>query len=118
MKIYLAKNNKKEKESQPDLRLSQIAKGGEFVDIVALWKSKSGKGYSGNINLDKILHLKEEFEADKALNPTKKYDTRDGVAKETTNSMSKEDTEYIQKIRGEHNAKVDESGIDIDSIPF
>lgn len=100
MKIYLQKNDKT-KDTQPDLRLSQITKGGEFVEIGAFWKAKSGKGYSGSINLDKIKFLKEEFEADKADNKTKKFDTSTNTAKEIKNEV-----EYP------------EDDIDVSEIPF
>lgn len=85
MKIYLSKNDKKEKDNQPDLYLKQIAKEGEFVEIGALWKAKSGKGYSGNINLDKIKFLKEEWEEDRKTNTSKKYDKSGDTAKEIKN---------------------------------
>jgi hypothetical protein len=56
IKIYLAKNNKKEKPTHPDLRLSQITEDGEFLDIGALWLSKdpNKKSYTGRIDMNKV----------------------------------------------------------------
>lgn len=67
MKIYLQQNkDKKAWSKQPDLRLSQITDKGDFVEIGALWKSLSGKGYSGRIDLTKIDDLLANFEVEQA----------------------------------------------------
>lgn len=55
VKIYVSKNDKKTKDTQPDLRVALMKENGdrtEFVEIGGLWKSKSGKGYSGKIDLE------------------------------------------------------------------
>lgn len=55
IKIFVGKNGHKEKENHPDLILSQITELGEFVKIGALWKAKSGNGYSGQLEPDKMV---------------------------------------------------------------
>lgn len=47
-KYFVSKNTRKEKDIHPDFILSQIPEqdGGKWVEIAALWKSKSGKGYN------------------------------------------------------------------------
>ncbi len=55
IKIFVSKNDKKTQDKHPDLRVALIVGEGDqakFVDAGGLWKSKSGKGYSGTVNLD------------------------------------------------------------------
>ena len=63
IKIYLSKNkNKKEGDKLPDLRIAKIEGEGTavtFTDIGALWKSKSGKGYSGQIDTEAQPYQKQ-----------------------------------------------------------
>lgn len=67
-KIYLAKNKFKKEDKHPDLRLFRIhddKEGAEkFQDIGALWKSKDGKGYSGNLESEKLIEAAFEAPAD------------------------------------------------------
>ncbi len=49
-KLYMSKNDKKEKDNQPDILFKGITDEGIFVDLGAFWKAKSGKGYSGKPN--------------------------------------------------------------------
>lgn len=69
IKIYLAKNSKKEKDTHPDLRLSQITEDGEFIDIGALWLSKNPakKSYTGRIDMDKVQLGPKPVEEDAEL---------------------------------------------------
>jgi hypothetical protein len=55
IKIYLSQN-KKTKDTQPDVRLAQITEDGRFVDIGALWKSKdpTKKYYTGRLKVEAI----------------------------------------------------------------
>lgn len=55
-KLYVAKNSKKTEDKHPDLKLAGITEDGQFVNIGAFWKSKSGKGYSGKLD-DKVAIL-------------------------------------------------------------
>lgn len=60
-KIYLQQNFNKTSENQPDFRLKLIPEGdgAEFVEIGALWKTKSEKGYSGKLNENVKLFVEE-----------------------------------------------------------
>lgn len=52
-KIYLQKNNNKKEDKHPDLIISIIKETNgetEFIKAGALWKSKSGKGYTGEFD--------------------------------------------------------------------
>ncbi len=99
MKIYLQKNEKS-KDSQPDLLLSQITEDGKFLRIASLWKAKSGKGYSGNLDTSKILDLKENLISDREAEQLR---LASQTPKTTSTSTSK---------------GVDGEVIDSDSIPF
>jgi uncharacterized protein (DUF736 family) len=73
-KLYVSKNEKKEKENQPDLRLAGITDDGKFIDIGAFWKAKSGKGYSGKLNDSTVIEYTENpniprFDRDSQGNP-------------------------------------------------
>ena len=80
MKIYLQKNTyRTEENNQPHLNLSVIVGEGEnvsFMRVGGLWKSKSGKGFSGTIDDEKIKEIikdadivkTSEEEADKEFN--------------------------------------------------
>ncbi len=61
MKIYLQKNTfRTEENNQPHLNISAIIGEGDsvkFIRIGGLWKSKSGKGFSGKLDDDKIKEL-------------------------------------------------------------
>lgn len=53
MKLFLQKNTKRTEENkQPYFRLvvPPETDGGEWKDIGAFWKAKSGNGYSGKLN--------------------------------------------------------------------
>jgi hypothetical protein len=47
-KYFVSKNTRKEKDIHPDFILSQVPEeqGGKWIEVGALWKSKSGKGYN------------------------------------------------------------------------
>lgn len=48
--LYLTKNEDATAENkQPLIRLSYISREGEFTDLGAFWKTKSGNGYIGKI---------------------------------------------------------------------
>ena len=50
MFLYLQKNESATPENkQPVLRLSVVDDDGNFTEIGALWKAKSGKGFSGKV---------------------------------------------------------------------
>lgn len=55
LKIFVGKNAFKEKENHPDLILNQITEQGEFVKVGALWRAKTGNGYSGQLETDKLI---------------------------------------------------------------
>lgn len=67
IKILVSKNHYKDKaikegkanaEKYPDIKIKQIVENGmssEFVEVGVAWKSKSGNGYNGTIDVDLLV---------------------------------------------------------------
>ena len=76
MRLYLRKNDLSQNEKLPYFTLFMVEDGadgsdkGEFTEVGALWKSKSGNGYSGmtsngiDITMDESKAYKKEAPAD------------------------------------------------------
>lgn len=58
-RIFLQKNDLTENPKLPYFNLVLIPEeeGGEWVKVGALWKSKSGKGYNGQLNEGVVLDI-------------------------------------------------------------
>jgi len=70
MKIFISKNDYKKEDKHPDIHISYIATSGEFKKIGAAWKAKSGKGYSGVIEDEKLKQaIKEDMPVDNTTSP-------------------------------------------------
>lgn len=75
VRIFLQKNDLTENAKLPYFNLVLIPEeeGGEWVKIGALWKSKSGKGYNGQLNEGVVLDASKmvEFKKEKAAQAEK-----------------------------------------------
>ena len=63
IKIYLGKNKDKTADKHPDLKIAIMKQEGEktvFIPAGALWKSKNGSGYVGEIDTEAQPFKKEE----------------------------------------------------------
>ena len=69
LRIYIGKNKNKTTDKHPDLKVSIIKTivgvngaedKNEFIDAGALWKSKNGSGYIGEIDTEAVPYRKEE----------------------------------------------------------
>jgi hypothetical protein len=63
IKIYLGKNKDKTAEKHPDLKIAIMKKEGEktvFIPAGALWKSKNGSGYVGELDTEAVPYKKPE----------------------------------------------------------
>ena len=63
LKIFLGKNKNKTADKHPDLKIAIMKQEGEktvFIEAGALWKSKNGSGYVGEIDTDAQPFKKEE----------------------------------------------------------
>ena len=66
LKIYLNKNKNKTADKHPDLKIAIMKDGDDgktvFIEAGALWKSKSGVGYVGEIDTEAKPYKKETQE--------------------------------------------------------
>ena len=64
IKIYLGKNKDKTAEKHPDLKIATMIQGEDgktvFIPSGALWKSKNGSGYVGEIDTEAKPYKKAE----------------------------------------------------------
>lgn len=82
VKVYLQKNLKRtDTNNQPYfyLRLIPEQEGGDWVNLGALWKSKSGKGYSGTLEEGITVSIPESTLSDEDKKTIKKV--REGSTK-------------------------------------
>ena len=62
-KIFIGKNKNKTEERHPDLKVAFMVTNGDdkttFIECGALWKSKSGAGYTGSIDTEAKPYVKK-----------------------------------------------------------
>ena len=62
LKIFLGKNKNKKEDKHPDLKIAimnEVNGKTEFIEAGALWKSRNGSGYVGEIDTEAKPYVKK-----------------------------------------------------------